>query len=401
MVVKNSSGLSREVMVDERGRYALSALPLGTYTVTLQRDGKTVDSRSDVALRVGAGTEVSFAGASTDGAQNLGAVTVSANALPSIDVSGVDSRTVITAGQLARLPLTRDAEFIALLASGVVPGSGYFDGPTGTPLVSFGGSSVTENAYYINGFNTSDPLSNFGGFTLPYGAIDQQEILSGGYGAAYGRSDGGMISQVGKRGTNEWHFGGQILWTPAFARGDQRDIKWVSGPDKGTLYNSQADDKSWTTVVNAYAGGPLIRDKLFLFAAVEAERRQGNTIGSTDSPLNAKYRNDYPKWYAKLDWNITDSNILEVTGASTKRSYEASRFEYDYDTGKTGVSAGDATPTKTGADLYSAKFTSYVTDDLTVSALYGVMEGTYYNEAERSEERRVGKECRSRWSPYH
>ena len=23
------------------------------------------------------------------------------------------------------------------------------------------------------------------------------------------------------------------------------------------------------------------------------------------------------------------------------------------------------------------------------------------NEAERSEERRVGKECRSRWSPYH
>ena len=25
----------------------------------------------------------------------------------------------------------------------------------------------------------------------------------------------------------------------------------------------------------------------------------------------------------------------------------------------------------------------------------------YYDVAERSEERRVGKECRSRWSPYH
>ena len=25
----------------------------------------------------------------------------------------------------------------------------------------------------------------------------------------------------------------------------------------------------------------------------------------------------------------------------------------------------------------------------------------YYKEKQRSEERRVGKECRSRWSPYH
>ena len=28
-------------------------------------------------------------------------------------------------------------------------------------------------------------------------------------------------------------------------------------------------------------------------------------------------------------------------------------------------------------------------------------QGHVFYEAERSEERRVGKECRSRWSPYH
>ena len=28
-------------------------------------------------------------------------------------------------------------------------------------------------------------------------------------------------------------------------------------------------------------------------------------------------------------------------------------------------------------------------------------DGKYHYLAERSEERRVGKECRSRWSPYH
>ena len=30
-----------------------------------------------------------------------------------------------------------------------------------------------------------------------------------------------------------------------------------------------------------------------------------------------------------------------------------------------------------------------------------VSDGSNYRDDERSEERRVGKECRSRWSPYH
>ena len=33
--------------------------------------------------------------------------------------------------------------------------------------------------------------------------------------------------------------------------------------------------------------------------------------------------------------------------------------------------------------------------------LYTAATITYVNEISRSEERRVGKECRSRWSPYH
>ena len=38
-----------------------------------------------------------------------------------------------------------------------------------------------------------------------------------------------------------------------------------------------------------------------------------------------------------------------------------------------------------------------------ISDLTGISVRTlhYYDEIGRSEERRVGKECRSRWSPYH
>jgi hypothetical protein len=170
----NETGVSRTVPVDAAGRYSISSLPLGNYKVTLNKDGAAVDSRSDVTLRVGAGTEVGFgAAASAATASSLEGVTVSANALPTIDVSAVDSRTVITSEQLSKLPLARTAEAIALLAPGAVAGSSFFVGPTGNALVSIAGSAVTENAYYINGFNTTDPLSGFGGITLPYGAIDQ------------------------------------------------------------------------------------------------------------------------------------------------------------------------------------------------------------------------------------
>jgi outer membrane receptor for ferrienterochelin and colicin len=380
VVIKNTTGLTRQVSVGASGRYNADALPLGTYTVTVQHDGQTVDSRSNVVLRVGAGTEVSF-GASSDNAQNLSAVTVTANALPAIDVSSVDSRTVITSRELAQLPIARSAEAIALLAPGVIQASGYFTGTTtgNTGAVSFGGSSATENAYYINGFNTTDPLSAIGGLTLPYGAIDQQEILSGGYGAAYGRSDGGVISQVGKRGTNEWHFGGLVQWTPRSLMADQDNIYYRSGEDKGKLYRDRTNNKSWTTTYSAYVGGPLIKDKLFLFAAVEAEKKEGTSVYPVDNPFNRSYKYSNPKWYGKIDWNINDSNILEVTGASSKSSYSAVNYDYDYDTGKTGEMLGYDTQHKYGSDLYSAKFTSYITDDLTLTALYGQMKGTLYS----------------------
>ncbi|MGN6383243.1 MAG: TonB-dependent receptor [Dyella sp.] len=378
IVVKNASGVTREVAVGADGRYVVSNLSSGTYTVSLMRDGQVVNSRENVTIRVGSGTDVSFADAGS--AKSLSAITVNANSLPSIDVSAVDSRTVITAEQLAKLPLARTAEAVALLAPGANQGSGYFTGPLGNSLVSFGGSSVTENAYYINGFNTTDPLSGFGGITLPYGAIDQEEVLTGGYDAAYGRSDGGVINMLGKRGTNEWHFGGQIQWTPNFAKSSQRNIYYPqnTSPSAGKMYQYRKNNKDWTTQVNAYAGGPLIKDKLFLFVAAEASRTEGQATTSNQSPFTYKRRYDDPKSYVKLDWNINDSNILEYTNVSNKRSYAASIYDFDYDTLSTGDFNSYDTSFKTAAKDNIFKYTGYITDDLTISALYGKQKITYY-----------------------
>src|SRR5690349_11289423 len=373
VVVRSTSGVSREVAVDSSGHYVVNQLPLGTYTVTVMRDGQAVNTRDNVSLRVGAGTEVSFDQA-TD-AQNLSAVQVVASALPAIDVTNTVAHTVITSEQLDRLPLARSAEAIAQLAPSVAAGSSLFGGN----YISIGGSSVTENAYYINGFNTTDPVSGFGGVTLPYGSLDQEEVLTAGYGAAYGRSDGGVLSQVGKRGTNDWHFGGQVLWSPKALGADGADSYYTSFNDN-KLYRHPGDSGQWQTTYDAYVGGPLIKDKLFLFASAEAQKTDRKTIGPVTTGQTTYTDFSDPKWYTKLDWNINDNNILELTAASNTDSQDSNVYDYDPDTYQSTDFVTRGTHYKTTHRLYVGKFTSYITDDLTLTALFGKMNGTYFSQ---------------------
>ena len=373
--IRSSTGISRTVPVDSRGRYVAPELPLGVYAVSLLKDGNVIDSRDNVNLRVGTGTEVSFTEVA---AKNLGTVSVTASSAPPIDVTSTDSRTVITSRELAQLPLLRSAEAIALLAPGVVNNSGGYSGPTGQSLVSFGGSAASENAYYINGFNVTETQRGLGGLTLPYGAIEQQEIYTGGYSAQFGRSDGGVINMVGKRGTNDWHFGAQVLWEPDFARANETNTYYTNGlptsPVAGNLYDPKARNQQWTRTYDAYVGGPLIKDKLFLFLAAEASTQNGTTVNEvSNAQPYVRYHYTLPKWYGKLDWNITDSNILEITGASNRKQTEGSIYSYDYNALQPGRFINYADRVKTGGDLYIGKFTSYITDSLTLTATYGKM----------------------------
>jgi len=389
VTIRSGTGLTRTVSVDSQGRYNAPQLPIGTYSVTLMRDGKTVQTRDNVMLQVGVGADVSFSGApaeaSAANAKQLSAVSVTANSLPPIDVSSVDSRTVLTADQLAKLPLGHTAEAVALLAPATNLGAGGAASTTGEPLISFGGSSSTENAYYLNGFNTTDPNLSEGGITLPYGSIDQEEVYTGGYSAQYGRSDGGVLNMIGKSGTNEWHFGGQYLYEPSSMLASQNNTYYANGlppsPVAGNLYDPNSKNNSWSSVYDLYVGGPLIKDRLFFFASAEMANTQGNTVNSVASGTDSHYKNTVPKWYAKVNWNITDSNLLELTGASEKSESSGSVYNYDYNNLSDSSFKSYANNTKHGGDMWSAKFTSYITDKLTLTALYGSMKTRSYSES--------------------
>ena len=61
VTVKGSTGAHRHVEVKDSGRYSVGRLPLGTYTVALENDGKQVDMRPNIGVQVGRGAEVDFA----------------------------------------------------------------------------------------------------------------------------------------------------------------------------------------------------------------------------------------------------------------------------------------------------------------------------------------------------
>lgn len=403
--VVSDSGFTRTATVGDNGQFTFGNLPLGNYTVTLRKDGQTMATKSNVLIQVGGGVSVSFGGSAAN-AQNFGTVQVTANALPTIDVTTVHNSTVITSEQLRKLPLGHNGTAIALLTPGTMSSDAFGGG------INFGGSSIAENAYYVNGYNTGDPYRNEFFFELPYGAIAQQQTLAGGFGAKYGRSDGGVISQIGKRGSNDLHFGAQIRWSPRFLQASAHDTyrPYITLPTKqfcvpildpndpsntqcdptgamhsfshdgdyrpGTMISDNSDDGGWSTTYTGYVGGALIKDKLFIFIDVAYSESASSAYGSLDDPSKSFSSAHSTKYYGKIDWNIDENNIVEFTYLGNHgNSGQGITYHVDPTTRDETTPYFVHNQNKSQADYYVVKYTSYLSDNATLSVLYG--NGTY------------------------
>lgn len=377
-----ASGATREVTVGTDGRFSFSQLPTGTYEVTTFSGGSAVNT-TRVNVVAGQSTTASFASASS-GATSLDTVNVRAlGAANAIDLGSVESRTTFTADQLNSLPVGRDITSVSLLTPGTVASSGYF-GPA-----SFGGASAAENSYYVNGFNVTNLYDSLSFSEIPYQAIDQLDVQTGGYGARYGFSTGGVTSVNVKRGTNEWK--GGVSWTGA------PDSLRESAPDAyyndGSLFRSYDKNSSSSNVYSVWAGGPLIEDKLFVFAMGQFSGSKTTSFSNRGSQYTTNgrppstaalsttaydYESKTPYWLLKLDYYLNESNHFEYTGFDNSRRYSYDYYDAAY---SDATSSGEPAKTnysgelvgKSGGQTDVFKWTSYLTDNLTGSLQYGQM----------------------------
>jgi hypothetical protein len=348
VTVRNpSTGFVRTVTADADGNYRFPFLPVGTYTLEASRNGAPVGQPRIVTVSLGNTTTADV------GVASLDTVTVTGSVISPIDVSSTESATNITAEQLTRLPVQRDALEVAMLAPGVVRGE--FGG------VSFGGSSVAENAVYINGLNVTDFYNRVGNSSVPYLFYQEFQVKTGGYSVEFGRTTGGVINAVTKSGTNDFKYGVQLVWEPDWMQDEQRD-------HEGRISRFDEYDRA---SLNLWASGPLIKDKLFFFAMYEGrDYEPRNSDDAYENYFDGRSNSGF--WGTKIDWQISDKHLLEFLAFSDQDKLTTDAYDIEPDGALNGARVYENTTfNESGGDNWSLAYTGYLTDNFSMKAMYG------------------------------
>lgn len=350
-ITNPSTGFTRSVTASGDGSYRLSLLPPGDYTV--QADG---GQPAGVTVTLGATTSVNL---DSGGATNLAAVqVVGSRIITPVDVASTESATNITAEEAARLPVDRNVTSIAVLAPGVAQGSAGFGG------ISFGGSSVAENAFYINGLNVTDFYNRIGFSEAPYSFYKEFQVKTGGYSVEFGRTTGGVVNALARSGSNEFHYGAEFVWTPEDWRASQRD-SYIGD----RRYLTRSKDTTDAMRLNAWASGPIVKDRLFFFAMYEGrdvEPTNTNGLGTTLTEAQS----DDGFWGTTLDWQITDDNLLSLMAFSNESETVSEVYPYDFEAGDKGDKVNEIT-SESGGRNWALTWSSHFTDNFSMKLMHG------------------------------
>ncbi|MFT6917486.1 MAG: hypothetical protein ACJA2G_000087 [Cognaticolwellia sp.] len=369
-IVNIDTGLTRTITTDSQGNYKFPLLPSGNYSLEAKKNGFLMVKQDKLKVSSVGRTSADL----TLESGNVERISVTGANISAIDVSSSESQLVVDLEYLAKVPVARDVTSVALLAPGTVSGDSDFG-----KNASFGGSSVGENTYYINGINTTNFRNGLGGSELPFEMYKTFEVKTGGYSAEFGRSTGGVVNATTRSGSNEFKFGASAFWEPSSMRASSPDVKRTDADNiKETgseYYEVNSEDKTGTTNYNLWASGALIQDKLFFFGLVNQEKRDRDY--ATFSNFYEREASD-TLFAAKIDWYITDEHILEFTGWDNGSDLDTNKRQYSHDTKTKSRNLGDFIQER-GGKTWGLKYTGILTDDLQISAQYSINEASYSN----------------------
>jgi hypothetical protein len=288
VAVKNvNTGLSRTVSTSEDGSYSAPELPIGTYSVTVEKAGfkqgvvtglqVTVSSevRADVALQPG---EVSQR------------VEVTGDELPQVDSTSNVLGGIVESKVVTNLPVNgRDYQKLIFLVPGVAGSPDQItDSPGSYGVFSVNGARGRSNNVLLDGTDMNDgyrndPAINEAGVfgtpatILPLEAIAELRVLSNSE-AEYGRSAGGVINIVTKSGTNSFH-------------GSGFDFFRNNALDARNYFNDKSQDQNpfHDNQFGGALGGPIVKDKTFFFVDYEGMREKGAESSTACVPTAANF----------------------------------------------------------------------------------------------------------------
>src|SRR5579872_5677952 len=259
-------GLSYNAVTNETGLYRITQLPVGTYSLKVEKGGFASASyppfvltlnqvaRIDVAMKVGQASET--------------VEVTSAAPVMETDTTQVD--TVINAATNDNLPLaSRNYVQLTLLAPGAVstdPSSfnngNNAGGYGGRPEIN--GNREQANNFLLDGMDNNQVSDNLLGYTPAPDAIQEFNLITNNAPAEFGNFEGGIVNATIKSGTNAFH--GDI-WE--FFRNDVLNAhNWADKLVTPALGKAKV---RWNMFGGTF-GGPIIKNRLFFFADYQGQR---------------------------------------------------------------------------------------------------------------------------------
>jgi len=334
---------TRTLTTDADGRFVALQLPPGRYTVTVSKQGFATILQDDFPLTVGETIPLNL---SMKISQVEERVTI--NSVPTIDTVKTESSTTLNETSISNLPVL-GRKFEDLLT--LTPGVSIVQGPDGDEITFAGQRGVFNNVSldggdYNNGFFGEQAGGQRAAIDIPLDAVQEFQVVATGASAEFGRTAGGVINVITKSGTNDFH-GSAFHY--------QRLRSLTANTSTGEPLTGFHREQFGGTL-----GGPIKKDKMFFFGAVEHIREnltranlsraigtpcsvaaptvQANEAlinGSPDCqrlalinffktsrnqdeglPVNRPIRNT--ALLGKLDWNLNSANKLAVS------------YNYDY-----------------------------------------------------------------------
>lgn len=289
------TGVISRARTTSNGTYVIPLLQVGSYTMSFTHPGFQSYEQADIIL-------VADQVATVDATLRVGQVTqtveVSANA-ELLQTSSASLQQIVTQQAVVDLPLNgRNPASLVLLSPGMIDvlstGAGVNQGNVANPNdtgASASGGRQGSTYYMLDGSNSMDGENLLAAPFPNPDATQEFQVLQNNFQAQYGFAPGAVVSIVTKSGTNQWH-------------GDAFEFLRNTSLD-ATNFFTHAPDGLRRNQFGGSLGGPLKRDKLFIFGNYQrTEEHIAATGGSETVPNNQELGGDFSGLFTGTDVNL-------------------------------------------------------------------------------------------------
>src|SRR6201985_1412997 len=297
VVIRNEeTGNQRQLTSNGEGLYSAPSVSIGRYSVTAAKGAFAPQQRDGIAVTVGQSVHVNLALSASGGSQRVEVT----DKPPAVDITTQQTSGLVDERQVKNLPLNgRSYDQLLTLNPATVNYTAQRSGGIGTSNSSVGnmfsvsGRRPQANLYLLHGVEyTGASLINVtpggtSGQLLGVDAVREFNVSSDTYSAAFGKRQGAQISIVTASGSNQLH--GAVY---EFLRNSALDARNFF--DQGGTPQFQRNE------FGAALGGPIQKDKTFLFGNYEGFRQHLALSDVTLVPDNASRAQAVPSVAALL-----------------------------------------------------------------------------------------------------